>query len=191
MIILMPEKTFKKKIEKYVKHKEFIIADALARHNGGMREYGNRIDAEAIHPTPTLIKIATDPDSEEAKIKKRSLGKYVNMWLNDEALNISIFHLVLCILKSYDRYQEDCNVFVVLRNPIFYAYHKYLVEKINDDYGTEVATILTHKMEKDDVREILKRKFDREHFKTLRKSAKRIKKSLDIKDDIELCGMDE
>lgn len=181
MIILVPEKSFKKKIEKWVKHKDFVIADALERHDGTMREYGNRIDADEFNATPTLTKIAMDPSDKESQIKKRHLNKYIGRWLDDEGINIKLLHLVGCIVQNWINTGEDLNVFIVMRDPIFYAYHEAVESKINDDYGVEVATSVTHKMDKAKVKEILRAEKDKDYFKTLKKNAKRIRKTLDVR----------
>lgn len=187
MIILVPQGSFKKKATKWVKYKDFVVADATFRHDGAMSEYGNKVDADELAPTPTLTKIAIDPDDKESQIKKRHLNTYLDKWLDDEGFNIKVHFLVSVIVKGYLDMGEDTNVFVIMTKPAYYAYHKAMIEKINSDYGVEVAIGMTHKMEKSQIKEILTRSFPKEHFKTLKKSLKRIRKALDIKPEEALC----
>ena len=182
MIILMPEKSFKKRIEKWVTYKDFFIADSLDRHDGMMREYGNRIDCDELSPTPSLILIATEGDTnKEAAIKRRRLNTYLDAWLNDEAVNIKLHYLVGLILRNYNATGEDTNVFVVMRNPIYYAYHEALQTHINEEFQCEVCTSVTHKMEKPTIKAILSKHLDKGFFKTLRQAWKRVGKAYKIK----------
>lgn len=191
MIILVPQGSFKKKATKWVKYKDFVVADATFRHDGAMSEYGNKVDADELAPTPTLTKIAIDPDDKESQIKKRHLNTYLDKWLDDEGFNIKVHFLVSVIVKGHLDMCEDTNVFVIMTKPTYYAYHKAMIEKINSDYGVEVAIGMTHKMEKSQIKEILTRSFPKEHFKTLKKSLKRIRKALDIKPEEALCLDDD
>lgn len=191
MIILVPQGSFKKKATKWVKYKDFVVADATFRHDGAMSEYGNKVDADELAPTPTLTKIAIDPDDKESQIKKRHLNTYLDKWLDDEGFNIKVHFLVSVIVKGYLDMGDDTNVFVIMTKPAYYAYHKAMIEKINSDYGVEVAIGMTHKMEKSQIKEILTRSFPKEHFKTLKKSLKRIRKTLDIKPEEALCLDDD
>jgi hypothetical protein len=184
MIILVPEKSFRKKIEKWVKYKDFLIVDATDRHDGSMREYGNKIDADEMAPTPTLTLIATDPDDETSKVKRRRIERYIDQWLSDEGVNLKIHHIVGCILKSYNETGEDLNAFVVMRDPIFYAYHEAVENHINDDYGVHVAVGMTHKMDKEVIKEQLRREFKADHYKALKKAHKRIKKELNVEEPL-------
>lgn len=181
MIILVPMGSFKKKATKWVKYKDFVVADATFRHDSSMSEYGNKVDADELSPTPTLTKIALDPEDKESQIKKRHLNTYLEKWLDDEGFNIKVHFLVSVILKGYLETGEDTNVFVVMTKPMYYAYHKQMIEKINQDYGVTIATGMTHKMEKSQIKDILTRSFPKEHYKTLKKALKRIRKALDIK----------
>lgn len=183
MLILVPENSFKKKIGKWVRYKDFVVANALDRHDGEMYQYGNTVTADELNPSPTLVMIATsDPDNKEAEIKRRRLNVYLDTWLNDEGVNIRIHYLTGLILKNYSATGEDTNVFIVLRKQIFYAYHEALERHINEEYGCDLATFLTHKMEKDVAKEILSRPKDKAYFKTIKKARKRIADAFQIKE---------
>ena len=99
MIILVPIGSFKKKATKWVKYKDFVVADATFRHDSSMWEYGNKVDADELSPTPTLTKIALDPEDKESQIKKRHLNTYLEKWLDDEGFNIKVHFLVSVILR--------------------------------------------------------------------------------------------
>lgn len=177
MIIICPIGSFKKRAEKWVKYKDFAIADATARHDGCTSEYGNRIETDELSPTPTLTKIALDPEDKESQIKKRHLANYIDRWLNDEAITIRLHYFVKTIVESYEKTGEDFNFFVLLTKPMYYAYQKCLVDHINELFGETVAVGVTHKMDKGEVKKILSDPKERDYFKTLKKSAKKIQKS--------------
>lgn len=187
MIILVPENSFKKRIEKWVSYKDFYIADALDRHDGAMREFGNRIECDELSPTPTLVLIATGgEDNKEAQIKKRRVNMYLDTWLNDEGLNIKLHYLVGLMVKSFKQTGEDCNIFLVMRKPIFYAYHEAIERHINEGYQAEIATSLTHKMEKKDQKAILTKEISKSTIKTLKECLKRVGKAYKIKPEEKL-----
>lgn len=182
MIILVPENSFRKKIEKWVKYKDFYIADALDRHDGAMREYGNRIECDELYPSPSLVLIATGgDDSKEAQIKKRRVNMYLDTWLNDEGVNIKLHYLVSLIVKGYKAMHEDVNIFVVMRKPIFYAFHEAIERHINDEYQVEIATSLTHKMDKAAAKAILTKPLTKDMVSTLKSGLKRVAKAYKIK----------
>lgn len=182
MIFLVPQKSFKKKIEKWVTYKDFFFADAMDRHDGGMYQYGNRINADDLSPTPTLILIATaDEDNKEAMIKKRRVNLYLETWLNDEGVNLKLHYLVGLILRHYRETGEDLNIFIVMRNPLYYAYHEAMERHINEEFQCDVCASITHKMSKDEVRKLLTAKFPKEFYKTLKQSWKRVGKAYHAK----------
>lgn len=181
MIILVPIGSFKKKIEKWVRYKDFIIADATDRHDGALSEYGNKVEASEIAPTPTLTKIALDPDSQESKIKMRHFSVYVERWLDDESINLKMHWLVSQIVSNYKRVGEDMNIFVVMTKPLFFAYKDKIIDKFNEVYGgVELCTWITHKEDKEKIRAILTKEFPSEYYKTLKKGCKRVAKIFDI-----------
>lgn len=193
MIIIVPEKSFKKKAKKWVKPKDFVIVDGTERYSGSLREYGNRADGDEFNPPPVLSKIALEPESEEAKIKARHINKYLTAWLGDEGLNIKIYNLVGTIYKNWENTGEDMNIFVILRNPIYYKYYNALVQHINDEYEAVIATGINHKMPKDAIKRALTFEFKSGFYKGIKKQLKRVRKSLDLKpeESIALKGMDD
>lgn len=180
MIFLVPHKAFKKKIEKWVLPKDFVIVNALDRQDGSMSQYGNTILADELAPTPALIKIAMDPDSEEAKIKKRHIKQYLDKWLEDQSVITKAYHLVNTLVESYKLGGEDVNIFIVMRSRMFYAYHEAMEEKLNEDYGVKVFRYLTHKMSKKEVKELLTTNLTKEEVKLLKERLKAIRKTYDI-----------
>lgn len=184
MIFLVPENSFKKKIEKWVKYKDFVIVDATDRHDGEMREYGNRISGEAMVPTPTLQMIATgDPTDAQIQIKKRRINTYLDMWFNDESIVIFMHRLVSMMVKSFERCGEDCNIFVVLTKPCFYAYHQAMEEHFNMEYQVPIMDYLVHKMDKAEIKKKLTAPYTKEMNKRLKEDLKRISKAYKIKDE--------
>lgn len=182
MILLTPEKSFQKRIEKWCMCKDFIIVNALERHGDTMAEFGNKIDADELNATPTLAHIAKDPDSKESKIKKQHLSQYLDRWLTDEAFQTKVHYLIGCILKNYATTGEDTNVFVVLRPEIFNAYHLYIKRQIEEDYGVPCVDFITRKMSKADQKAKLNRQFGRDYFKMMSKAHKRLKTILHIEE---------
>lgn len=180
MILFVPEKSFHKKIQKWVIHKEFLIADATDHHDGKMKEYGNVLSADEIAPTPSLTLIATDPDSEDAKIKRRKLSTYLDMWMSDDAFVTKVNYLVECLVRMHEETGEDVNIFVVMRNSIFYAYHQAVEERINEDYENEICSWITHKMDKKEIKARLLRNPSPKCYKALKKRTKEIRKRLKI-----------
>lgn len=191
MILLTTEKAFRKKIEKWCMYKDFLIVNAMERHGDMMSEYGNKIDADEFNPTPVLVKIATDPDSKEAKIKRQHLQSYLDRWLNDEGFQSKLHYVIGCILKQYATTGEDLNVFIVMRNQIFHAYHTIVERQINEDYGVECASFITHKLDKGEQRSRLEREFDPSYFKKMSKAHKQLKKALHIDDKRMLLDDDD
>lgn len=182
MIILMPQKLFDKKIEKLVIYKDFLIVDATNRADGSMKQYGNCLDADVMAPGPVLTVIAQEPDSEEARIKRRRLDAYLQTWYGDEGLNLKLHFILENIVKHWDEHEEDLNVFLVFRNKIFYAYYAGFEDYINSECGVDVCTHILPKMSKKEMKEIAKRELPSSFYKTLRKTCKRMKKSLKIED---------
>lgn len=184
MIIFVPEKSFYKKINKWVVHKDFLIADGTERHDGKMKQFGNTLDADEMNATPSLTIIASDPDSTDAKIKRRKLHYYLDTWMNDDAFGIKLNHLVECVVRNYKATGEDLNVFIVLRTSIFNAYHHYLERYVNEKYGyAELATWITHHLDKAEIKNRLTMKHPAETYKSLKKRTKKIREGLHIEGD--------
>lgn len=186
MIIVIPKKSFDKKIEKWVKPKDFLICDATSAYDGSMSAYGNVIDCDDLAGTPTIQKIALDPNSDESKIKRVHLGKYLDTWLNEEAFNLKIYHLAKNMLKLHNDTGDDLNVFIVYTDPMFYGLGSYIVQHINETYGIPIAVSMTHKLDKHTRRDILERRFDDDYWKTLKKALKQQRKALHIEEDANL-----
>ena len=186
MIIVIPKKSFDKKIEKWVKPKDFLICDATSAYDGSMSAYGNVIDCDDLAGTPTIQKIALDPNSDESKIKRVHLGKYLDTWLNEEAFNLKIYHLAKNMLKLHIDTGDDLNVFIVYTDPMFYGLGSYIVQHINETYGIPIAVSMTHKLDKHTRRDILERRFDDDYWKTLKKALKQQRKALHIEEDANL-----
>ena len=186
MIILIPKKSFDKKIQKWVRPKDFLICDATSAYDGSMTQYGNVIDCDDLAGTPTLQKIALDPNSDESRIKRQHLGKYLDTWLGDESFNLKIYHLAKNMLKLHNDTGEDLNVFIVYTDPMFYGLGSYIVDHINDSYGIPIATSMTHKLDKPVIKEILNRQFDSDYWRALKKALKQQAKVLHIKQEANL-----
>lgn len=186
MIILIPKKSFDKKIERWVKPKDFLICDATSAYDGAIHQYGNVIDCDDLAGTPTLQKIALDPNSDESRIKRQHLGKYLDTWLGDESFNLKIYHLAKNMLKLHSDTGEDLNVFIVYTDPMFYGLGSYIVQHINETYGIPIAVAMTHKLDKHTRRDILERRFDDDYWKTLKKALKQQRKALHIEEDANL-----
>lgn len=182
MIILMPQKLFEKKIEKLVVYKDFLIVDATNRADGSMKQYGNVLSGDEMAPSPVLTVIAQNPDSEEARIKRRRIEAYLQTWYGDEGLNLKLHYILQNIVKQWEENGDDLNVFIVFRNKIFYAYHAGLEDYINAECGVDVCGHLLPKMDKKEMKEVVKREFPSSFYKALRKTCKRMKKSLKIED---------
>ena len=180
MIILMPQKLFDKKIEKLVIYKDFLIVDATNRADGSMKQYGNCLSGDEMAPGPVLTMIAQKPDSEEARIKRRRIEAYLQTWYGDEGLNLKLHFILESIVKHWDEHEDDLNVFVVMRNKLFYAYYAGLEEYINAESTVPVCTHILPKMDKKEMKEIAKKEFPPSFYKALRKTCKRMKKSLKI-----------
>lgn len=181
MMILVPENSFKKKIEKWVKYKDFVIADATDRHDMSMSSYGNKISCDELAPTPTLTLIATaDSSDKQAQIKRRRLQSYLDRWLSDEAVAIRVHYMAKVILKGYKTTGEDTNIFIVMRKPIYFAFHQAVEEYINTQFAYGVCTSITHKMPKEDIKSILSESMSEEYYKALKSGAKRLAKMYKI-----------
>lgn len=176
MIILTPEKAFRKKVEKWVRYKDFVIADATEHYNETMSSYGNRLEAADLNASPTLVKIATDPDSAESKIKLKHLDKYLEKWFEQDGFGLKLNYIVEIMLRSYEDYGEDANVFIVLRPTVFGAYHKAMIEEINNRYGVNIAYALSKGTPKEDAKEILSKEPNKDDMKKLQKRAKKFAK---------------
>lgn len=180
MIFLVPEKSFNKKIQKWVLPKDFVIADARDRQDGAMSKYGNVIQTEELAPTPQLTKIVLEPDLKESQIKKARISLYIDRWLADPSFITKVYHLVNTLVESYRLENEDVNIFVVMRSKIFYAYHEVIENKINEDYGMNIASFLTHKMDKADVKAKLSQSITKDQYQELKKRLKVVRKAYDI-----------
>lgn len=191
MILLTTEKSFRKKCEKWCLYKDFLVVNAMERHDDSLAEFGNKVDADEFNPPPSLLVVAQDPDSKEAKIKRAHLNQYLDRWLNDESFQTKLHYIMGCMVKHYATHQEDLNVFVILRPAVFNAFHTYMERQINEDYNVEVATFITHKMKKGEQRELLERHFDRDHFKRLSKAHKALRITLHIDEKRQYADLDE
>lgn len=165
--------------------------DATARGDSTMRQYGNCISGDELSPGPVLCMIAQEPDTAEAKIKRRRLSSYLQAWFTDEGLNIKLHYLVESIVRHWDEHEEDLNVFVVMRNKIFYSYYGNLEDYINGEYEERIATHIVPKMKKKEMRAIAEKEFPASTYKNLKKMCKRIRKSLKLEDRQDFMVLDD
>jgi hypothetical protein len=193
MIIICPEKSFKKKIDKWVRHKDFLILDSTQHYDEAMKQLGGRAECDELAPTPTLQKIILEPDSQESKIKIKHYKRYLEAWLDDESVNVRIHYMASCIYRQWKTAGEDLNIFLVMRTPLYFKLWEPLAKKINDDYGVELAVGINHKLDKSTIKEVLSRKHDREYYKTLKKHIKFMGKHLDLEPEevMKMQGMDD
>lgn len=182
MIILIPQKSLKKKIGKWVQYKDFAIADATDNGDGEIRQYGNVLTCDDLAPTPTLVLIAQGT-GKDVEIKRRRVNIYLDTWLNDESFNIKLHYLLSLIMRGYQQTGEDTNIFLVYRNPCYHAFQEAIVRYINETVDFKVAISLTHKMEKDFVKETLGFNPSKDYYKAIKSAMKRLAKTYKIKQE--------
>lgn len=180
MIIIVPEPFFTKKAKKLVVAKDFIIADATDDFDSRLSEFGNRSQTAELVPTPVLRKIAADPDSQEAKIKRRNIKHYIENWLEDEAVSMRLLFLVDMMLVNYEHTGEDLNIFIVLRKKDYAEYAGLMKGKVDRYFeGFELCYLMTKQTDKAERDRILNLRMPREFWGKLRKSTEKKRKEFD------------
>ena len=149
MILLVSEKFFKKYKKKLVKYKDFAIGDSTDRDSSKYTQYNHATEMREFNPTPKLLKIASDPKSEESKVYERRIEKHLDVWLNNEALIQRIVGIADYIVDYNKSVGQDVNVIIVLRKDAFKCYAKKLRDQINNILDAKICTCLNKDMEKE------------------------------------------
>lgn len=176
MILLVSEKFFKKYKKKLVKYKDFAIGDSTDRDSSKYTQYNHATEMREFNPTPKLLKIASDPKSEESKVYERRIEKHLDVWLNNEALIQRIVGIADYIVDYNKSVGQDVNVIIVLRKDAFKCYAKKLRDQINNILDAKICTCLNKDMEKDELREILESPMKKKKLKALEERVKKLKK---------------
>lgn len=177
MIIIVPEPFFRKKAKKLVVAKDFIIADATDDFESRLSDFGNRTQVPELVPTPVLRKIATDPDSQEAKIKRRNIKHYIENWLEDEAFAMRILFMADMMCVNYAHCGEDLNIFIALRKKEYAEYAGLMKAQIDRQFeGFNLAYLMTKQTDREERDKILNMKMGREFWGRLAKSVEKKRK---------------
>lgn len=177
MIIVISDKTFVKRGKKLVQPKDFLIADCTEDYDGILSEFGNRSMMYDWIPTPTLKKIASDPDSREAKIKMRALPKHLETWMSDDSFMMRAYYFVNLMVDNWYREREDINIFAAFRKREYALVAGPMVQFLNETYGMKVAYLIGAKMDKKEQINIASIEPSESFMKALAKQNKRIRKS--------------
>ena len=181
MIIIVPEPFFTKKAKKLVVAKDFLIVDATDDYDSKLSEFGNRTPSPELTPTPVLKKIILDPDSTEAKIKRRNMKHYIENWLEDEGLLMRILFCCDMMCTVYENTGEDMNIFIVMRKKEYAELGGVLKERIDRATTKDfpVAYLLTKNTPKEEREKILNKKMPREFWGKFRKVLEKWRKEFD------------
>lgn len=176
MILVCSEKSFLKRRKKWVLPKDFLIEDAIDDASSKVYEFGNRVWAHEFAPTPTLAKIAADPDSEDAKIKRRQINRYIDIWLSDEVIGMKLGFTLDVICQNVYRTGEDLNVFIIMKNKHYKCYGSLLVDFMNDMFDMQVAELIDRNMPKETQKRMLERPVDPNFIDKLSRRVKKYMK---------------
>lgn len=180
MFVIVPDKVFLKRVKKWIVEKDFVIADATDDYDSDLSDLGNRTQVAELTPTPVLRKIAADPDSAEAKIKRRNIKHYIENWLEDDAVGMRMLYFADMMCMNYERTGEDINVFIVMKKKDYQEYAGFLKERIDRYFdGFEMVMLVGKKTEKDDVTKWLRIQRGREFWGRLRKFLEKRRKEFD------------
>lgn len=173
MILITSEKSFLKRSKKWVLPKDFLIMDVLEDPTSKLYECGNRIWCSEMAPTPTLAKIAADPDDEDSKVKRRSIGRYIERWLNEEVIELKLGFICDVMCQNFRRTGEDMNVFMVMQNRHYKWYATSMRDHINEMFGYHLADIIDRNMTKEMQKKLITQCPKEEVFEDLSEKVKK------------------